>query len=275
MKNLKLIACVAGVVGLSQIATAAVVNGLDGTQNWFPSDNRVAGTSSVTADQPRGANAGGDPGANGSLKLTTLTAADKATANYPLSGGPLGQLGGLTTANGKLSYDYYTSSTSTALAGNANAAPTFRMYVTSPDNSFTSLVYERAYQPGTQSTDTWNDNVDLKDALFWIRTQGTNFDNQLSNLHTLAQWEAGATATNGALTSAPLSATSNINGIETGFGSGITGSFTGFVDDIVVGFDGGQTITANFEVPEPASLGLLAIGGLLLARRPRKEEAAV
>jgi hypothetical protein len=40
---------------------------------------------------------------------------------------------------------------------------------------------------------------------------------------------------------------------------------TAYVDDIVLN---GQTIT--MEVPEPATMGLLALGGLALLRRRRK-----
>jgi hypothetical protein len=64
-----------------------------------------------------------------------------------------------------------------------------------------------------------------------------------------------------------------VYGVSTAIGSGWSGSYLGYVDNVVAEFDGGSTYSANFEaVPLPAAawLGLGMLGLLGLARRARR-----
>lgn len=88
---------------------------------------------------------------------------------------------------------------------------------------------------------------------------------------TLADWKNGVTPA-GALT---LGADTAILGIEFGIGSGWSGAFVGYVDNVRFGF-GAESNTYNFElpageVPEPASLVLLGLGALGLAAARRRK----
>lgn len=56
-------------------------------------------------------------------------------------------------------------------------------------------------------------------------------------------------------------------GISTG--SGWASGFDGQVDGVTISLKNGDSATVNFEVPEPASLSVLALGGLLVLRRRR------
>jgi hypothetical protein len=58
-------------------------------------------------------------------------------------------------------------------------------------------------------------------------------------------------------------------GYSIGMGSSAGIGTTAYADQLRVAYTGGTDITYNFAVPEPATLGLLAIGGLMLGRRRR------
>jgi len=65
-----------------------------------------------------------------------------------------------------------------------------------------------------------------------------------------------------------------IGGIALQVGFGSPGdNFDGNVDDFTLGTDAGST-TYDFEAPEPTSLGILAIGGLGLLFKRRKNGSA-
>ncbi len=52
-------------------------------------------------------------------------------------------------------------------------------------------------------------------------------------------------------------------------GSGWAAGYNGQVDGLVITLTSGDTAVVNFEVPEPATLGVLALGGLMAFRRRR------
>jgi hypothetical protein len=209
-------------------------------------------------------------GGGGSLQLSTTGAADKAAASFFQAGfAPLGTLGGLQS----LSFDYLVSSSSTTLTTNDNrAAPAVRLFTNAGLTQ--GLVWERSYQPGGQTptpTDMFQTDVDVRNGNFWQRANGQNF-NGGSDAHPLSYYIAGNFPAGGAM----LGAGTPIYGIEVSFGSGISGSFTGYIDNLSATFngDGGPrtyTAFAAAAIPEPATLavfaGLAGVGGLVARRR--------
>lgn len=200
---------------------------------------------------------------NGSLRLTTDSAiagsgnAKAGVALFRPDLQPLGLLGSLTSA----SFDYRVEGTNTTPT---NSAPAVRFFLN--PGLTQALVWERAYQPGSQGIDAWQDDVNLiGSSLLWQRGNGTNFD-AIAQMRTLPDWINGY-APNGGVA---FSANTPIYGIGISFGSGIGGQFTGYIDDVRLTFGDGAAYAADFAVPEPATtltFGLLAAGGGWYLRR--------
>jgi len=168
------------------------------------------------------------------------------------------------SALSSLSYDWYRSSTSTNPAG--QHLP-LRLIV-SDGTVGGYLVYEGAYNGSpTAATDTWTSvTMDLieesADAAtkFW----GTgSLPGAFSVFtRTIDDWEA-------------LLPSLLVYGISFGAGSGWNGLFEGAVDNVSIAFSDGYALSANFEVPEPAAIGLfgLALLGLWGMRRHDRRAA--
>lgn len=198
--------------------------------------------------------------ADGSLKLQTFdnTSLGKVSVVFG-TGAALGNLGDLNT----LAIDYMKSSTPALNGGNTNVSQfAYRLFTNSTGTQ--SLVWENQYNGnGVVPTDSFQ-SLDLTGGLFWQRTNGINY-NGGAQAHPLSYYVAGGTE---APAGFALGAGTQIYGFEIAYGSGV-GAFTGYIDHPTIGF-GSNVYTANVTaVPEPTSLGLLALGGLALLRRKR------
>jgi hypothetical protein len=248
--------------GCAQAATITVHPadvGPPGLNTWYLDNVRSTSTgytsttsAAVTTANPRNG--------NGSVGMSLTDGSGKADYVYTW-----GFVGGRTLGNiDVLGYDWYRASGSTA---NANLAPAMRLsydadgdVATTADRGY--LIWEQVYNGATVS-DQWVSS-DTLGGNFWQRqfSPGVTIENYDT---TLAEWAAGAQPAG----ADRLSANSAILGIEFGIGSGWNGTFSGFIDNVSVGFAGQGSTTFNFEaadaagaVPEPGSLALLGLGAL-------------
>ena len=207
---------------------------------------------------------------NGSVEMALGQKDGKADFGYSW-----GYVAGRTLANlDALSYDWLRSAGGSAVA---HLQPAVRLKYDT-DGKFTAgnndtgyLVWEQVYNGGGLVVDTWTSS-DILGGNFWMRQLSPG--NTIYNYNTdLAEWMSSARPGSPA---DALNANSAITGIEFGVGSGWGGSFTGFVDNVTVGFKGQAATTWNFEtrssdVPEPGSFALLGLGMIAaLAARKRK-----
>lgn len=209
---------------------------------WGPANVRNAGTVAITTAKPRGT----APNNLGSLEFTQQTSADKADyVQYwgVVSGRTLGNIDAL-------SYEWYRDSSST---NPALQVPALRIAYLTANNESGYLIYEPGYTEfaSTAPTNTWNSSNALN-GNFWMRAFGPGRTIDDYNV-TLAEWQANADEEGTPIdddsdSDAPhvLSASTNIVGIEVGIGSGWNGAFTGFVDNVAIGW-GSDSVSANFE----------------------------
>jgi hypothetical protein len=226
---------------------------------WYVANLRTESAAAITSTNARSG--------NGSVEMTLANGNGKADFVYSW-----GFVGGRTLGNlDALSYDWYRSSTSTAAA---HLQPAMRLsydadgnFATTTDRGY--LIWEQVYNGSGLVADAWNSST-IIGGNFWQRqfSPGNTVEDYGT---TLAEWMNGPRP---GFPADQLSAATAILGIEFGIGSGWNGSFTGFVDNVGVGFHNEKTVF-NFEtaaaadVPEPASALLVGLGliGFAAARR--------
>ena len=256
---LKSISIQTGLLALFAIFTVsahAVIVTPSNLQGWDAANVRTGGSVAITCDEPNNG--------NGSLRFDTdgtVAKADFEINDYTNTFGYLRDLSAL-------SYDWYRDSSSTAAA---HLGPVLRLFVYDPDGQHSGLlIYEQAYNNGTTAlaTDQWVSD-DVTNANFWQRKYDPGTTIEVYN-NTISDWLAPNTPYG-------FGEDTVILGINVGVGSGWSGTFTGYVDNISMTV-GQMTYDYNFEpeqcepvVPEPATIGLLSLGlGLVGVSRRRR-----
>jgi hypothetical protein len=243
-----------------------------GASGWYYNNVRNSGVVGINATYPRNGTGSayletqfGPGGASSKADIEYLAGGVNFNGNYVASGTL-----GLFSAFSAMSYEWYRDSTST----NSSAQhPALRVLLDRDGNLVTTgdrggLVYEGSYNGAPVApVDTWTAGSVGAATKLWNFGLGLGFefdiDGDGSPYDTLAEWQASQLMSNAV-----------ILGFSAGVGSG-WGPFMGAVDNIGWTIDG-QSGSYNFEVPrdqgvpEPASMALVGIGLLALARTRRR-----
>lgn len=231
-----------------------------GTSGWYYANVRNGSTVGIDSTNPDTAlspadgsvhfqmpNNGAGPTGKADVEYYAWDVTD--TNGYSNSAG-LGTLGNLTS----FSYDWYKSGSSTTSAA---TAPALRLILSNGGSDFHFLVFEDYTNGGggTSVSNQWVHDDVTSTSQLWLTHDGGDGSEHLSSL---AQWMSGAGF------DTAINANTKVMGISVGVGSGWSGSFDGYADNVSIGFNGDST-TYNFEpqaVPEPAAFVMpILLGG--------------
>lgn len=235
---------------------------------WYKSPLTGAGSASIVDLTGVGGNLETNaPYPSGAVRLTTTNDnADRAEVFYrPTS--PFGSASTL-LSDIDLGYSFYKVATT-----NASAAPSLKLEILAPGgtgDNYGQLIFE-PYWNGAVSTGDWqgvtideNTGSGSDSTGGWWWSGGFEIASGAGGppLRSLAEWVAAFSASD------PTDfANAQITGVSLGLGS-YNPDTDAYADGISIK-SGSIDQTFNFQVPEPATLGLFGLGGLLLGRRRR------
>lgn len=235
------------------------------TSGWYYNNVRNGATIGINIKYPRSGNGSvwfSSP-TNGKADIEYLPNAVSLGGNY-VSAGSLGNFSDLSS----MSYEWFRDTSSTA---NSNLHPSLRVLLDADGDLTTTgdrggLVFERSYNNKPTIAGSWQNDTISGSTYLW--NFGLGLGNEYDLDHngyaydsTLADWQN-------------YLKNAKIIGFSSGVGSG-WGPFSGAVDNISWTI-AGVTSTSNFEVrgdanvPEPATLALVALGVLGLGAMRRQ-----
>lgn len=279
-----ILSCVVGVLSVTATTavseTVIITDLLPSTPTpaadaWYLSDMRGAGTANIVDLTGVGGNLElNQPLPTGAVRVTT-----GADNNDKAEIGTFGNLGNAATVltSGTVGYSYYKQD---VVGGNVSAAPSIKLTLFASGgtgDNFGTLVYEPTWNQPTggsapSPTDAWQDVVINSTAGAgstatggWWWTGGFGESNTAGGppVRSLSEWAALFLANDP--TDFP---SAQVVGLSVGVGT-FNLEQIGYFDKVSIKVPGGIDKVYDFEVPEPASIGLLGLGALALAGRRR------
>ncbi|NOT61301.1 MAG: hypothetical protein HOP19_13875, partial [Acidobacteria bacterium] len=243
---------------------SATPNSLSGLplNQWGRGNIRPNGTVDATNTQARSG--------VGSLEFNLDSGTAKADAAYYWANAPGNVVAGRTLGSlTNLQFEFYRDGSST---NPNNQYPALRLSYLTPGGQAGYLIWEYVYNglPGTPPVNQWV-SVNILNDNFWMRafgSPGLTIDDYNVKL---SRWVSGAPAiTDGTDTGHILGPDTYIMGIEVGVGSGWSGVFKGFADNVIVQFGTSDVLCANFEPTcalnlNPATLTSATVGQSYMA----------
>lgn len=214
---------------------------------WGENNVRNDGSVGIATTQPRSG--------EGSLEFSTTGGSDKADFEIfweDISTAPITHPTRTLDNLSKLEFEFYRDGSSTAPD---HLVPALRLYVYNPDTgNYALLIWEDVYNGGSVITDTWVSKNILADNFWMYVPVGQGIDSGVVQNYgvTLADWITGSpTGQPGDPTPLPIYTNTLVFGINVGVGSGWNNTFLGYVDNVLIEFNGDDEVSANFEPDQP------------------------
>lgn len=235
-----------------------------GASGWYYNNVRAGGEVGVSTANPRSGNGSVAffAPSNGKADIEFLAGGGVNVGGNYFATGTLGTLADFES----FSYEWYRDGSSTV---GSHLHPSFRILLDADGDLGTvgdrgGIVFERVYNGLPTPTDQWVTDTFSNTMNFWNFGLGLPFEHNIDGLDNqydpLSVWQAGLP-------------NATIIGFSMGVGSGWSGEFTGYIDNVSWTIDG-VTSSYNFEVgaiPEPGAWALMILGfgaaGAMLRRR--------